>query len=110
MRAGLTPRMAQLLDILRRSIEANGCAPSYAEMAEAMGLSSRGAVAGMVDRLEDRGFVRRLAGQARTITIVEQSGLSPETERRISVYCRNRDITRQEFDKRAAEGLLRGWA
>lgn len=107
MNLGLTARQAELLAFIRSSIKHNGCAPSYAEMAGAMGIASRGAVAGMVDRLEERGVIRRVAGSARSISIVEQGGLSAALEARIAAYCRCTEMTRSEFDKRAAEALLR---
>ncbi|MGO4738619.1 LexA family protein [Bosea sp. 2KB_26] len=108
MRQGLTPRLAQLLAFIQSASRRNACAPSYAEMATALGIRSRGAVAAMIDRLEERGFVRRVSGTARSITIIEQAGLSPALEAEIEAYCRNIRISRQEFDKRAAQSLLRG--
>lgn len=105
---GLTARQAELLAFIKSSIKRDGRAPSYAEMAGALGTSSRGAVAGMVDRLEARGVVRRLSRSARSISVVEHGGLSPEQEMRIAAYCRAVEITRSEFDRRAAEALLRG--
>lgn len=110
MSQGLTPRLAQLLRIIDISIRANGYAPAYADMAESLGISSRGAVCAMVDRLEQRGFITRTKGAARSITIVDQSGLSPALEAQISAYCRRIGITRPVFDQRAAESLLRGRA
>lgn len=108
MSAGLTPRLAQLLRIIDASIRANGYAPAYADMAAALGIRSRGAVCAMVDRLEQRGFITRQRGTARSIAIVDQSGLSPALETEIAAYCRRIGITRPVFDQRAAERLLRG--
>ena len=110
MSNGLTPRLAQLLQIIKSSIRANGYAPAYADMAEALGISSRGAVCAMIDRLEQRGFITRAKGAARSITIVPQSGLSPELESEIDAYCCRIGITRPVFDQRAAESFLRGRA
>lgn len=107
MSQGLTARQAELLAFIRSSIKHNGCAPSYSEMAGAIGISSRGAVAGIVDRLEERGVIRRVAKSARSISIVEQGGLPAALETRIATYCRAVEITRSEFDSRAAECLLR---
>jgi SOS-response transcriptional repressor LexA len=105
-RAGLTPRLGQLLIFIRSAIEQDGHAPSFTEMARALGLKSRGAVAGMVGRLEDRGYIRRIAKSARSITVIEVPGISPELDVQIADYCRSARIPRHEFDRRAAERLI----
>lgn len=67
--AGLTPRMKECLDFIRACIENGGISPSFGEIAEAMGLASRGGVARLVESLEQRGFIKRTPGHARTIIL-----------------------------------------
>lgn len=52
--------------ILDRQL-ADGVAPSYEEMAKAMGLHSKSGVHRMVVALEERGWLRRLPNRARAI-------------------------------------------
>jgi SOS-response transcriptional repressor LexA len=106
-RAGLTPRLGDLLIFIRSAIERDGHAPSFTEMARALGINSRGAVAGMISRLEKRGYIRRVAKSARSISIVETPGIAPELELLIADYCRRAGIPRHEFDRQAAERLIR---
>jgi len=110
MTLGLTPRLAQALAYLRRYISAHGYAPSRAEMAEALGIKSRGAVNAMIDRLEQRGFIKREARTSRSLLIVEHDHLAPELELMISGYCRTHQISRTEFNRRAALLQLRSAA
>ena len=107
MRAGLTPRLGKLLVVIRSAIERDGHAPSFTEMAEALDIKSRGAVAGMISRLEKRGYIRRVAKTSRSITVIDVPGISPELEVLIADYCRRASIPRHEFDRQAAERLIK---
>ncbi len=66
----LTRRQHLLLTYLRERAAESGEAPSFAEMARAMGLGSKGGVHRLVLALEERGYVRRLARRARAIEVV----------------------------------------
>ena len=110
MRSGLTPRLAQTLEVIRRHIAGHGMAPTRGEIADALGIRSRGAVNAMIDRLEERGFIARQRNSSRAIEILEQPGFSHALEAEIAMYCQNVGITRPVFDQRAAESLLRGRA
>lgn len=107
MRTGLTPRQAELLTFIRGAIKRTGIGPTRAEMATAIGICSKGAVASMIDRLEDRGFVQRIPNASRSISVVEKPGIPPELDERIAAYCRQARIPRHEFDRRAAESFIR---
>lgn len=102
MRPGLTPKLAKLLTFIDRRIRTDRVSPSYAEMAEAMGVRSRGAMCAMVGRLEQRGYVRRDGINARSLVLVEDEGLPPAIEARVQDYCRDHQLSRVEFDRRAA--------
>jgi SOS-response transcriptional repressor LexA len=69
---GLTAHQQGLLSYLKRYVAENGgVAPSYAEMREAVGLASKSGINRLIVALEERGLIRRLAGKARAIEIVE---------------------------------------
>lgn len=67
----LTDRQKQLLDYLR---SCNRC-PSYIEMRDALGLTSKSGVHRLITALEERGFVRRLPNRSRAIELVEDAHL-----------------------------------
>ena len=71
----LTRRQAALLAFIRSELEQGRPAPSYAEMAAHLALSSLSGIHRLVRGLEARGLIRRLAGCARSIAPV------PETAR-----------------------------
>lgn len=65
---GLTPKQAELLEFIEDCTE-NGCAPSYDEMALAMGVSSRSRIHWLVSQLEERGHVKKMYGRARSVVL-----------------------------------------
>ena len=67
--AGLMPKQAELLAFLRQSLRPGRVCPSYDEMAAALGLKSKSGIHRLVDGLEKRGYVRRLPGTARSLTL-----------------------------------------
>lgn len=64
--AGLTPKQAKLLAF----IAGREACPSIREMAEHMGHRSVSSVHRIIGGLEERGYIRRLPGQARSIAVV----------------------------------------
>ncbi len=66
----LTPRQADLLRFIAGFIEANGCAPTYLEMAEGIGASSVGSIHKVIQRLRDRGAIEAPRQQARGVRIL----------------------------------------
>lgn len=66
--AGLTVRQAELLSLLRHR-ETDGITPSYDEMMSALGLSSKSAVSRLVAALQERGYIDRSYGLARSIKV-----------------------------------------
>lgn len=71
---GLTSKQRALYDFIAARIAERGVAPSYSEMTAAMGCASKGHVGEALDRLEERGCIRRLPGRARAIEIIPQDG------------------------------------
>lgn len=108
---GLTPRQAQLFAIIRRHIQAHGSVPSRAELADLLGIKSRGAVNGLIDRLEERGFLRRAGHGARGLELVEQADrFAPGVEANISAYCQRHRVPRETAVARAVECFFGGAA
>lgn len=66
----MTPVQAKLLETIKR-LTVGGVAPSYDELAAAVGVSSKSRVHAMVKRLEAEGRIRMMRGRARSIEVVE---------------------------------------
>lgn len=69
--AGLTPKLAEALEVIRGYINEFGYAPSFSELEELLGLRSKSGVTRLLTELEQRGRINRLPGQARSISLVE---------------------------------------
>src|ERR1700712_2883161 len=67
----LTKKQHQLLQFIRERMNADGVAPSFDEMKEALGLKSKSGVHRLVTALEERGFLRRLRHRARALEVVK---------------------------------------
>jgi SOS-response transcriptional repressor LexA len=68
-------RGVQVLALIRSTIEAEGRAPSYAMIRDALGFMHEKHVSRVVQRLEGRGLVRRVgAGRIRRIRLVVNNG------------------------------------
>lgn len=67
----MTPRQKQTLDWIAAFKQQRGYAPSFEEIAVGIGTKSKGCVAWLVTRLEERGLIRTIANKARSIEIVE---------------------------------------
>ena len=67
----LTKRQKEILDFITQSIEANGYAPSYREIAKAFNLSSVATVAEHVDTLVAKGLLRRDQNSARSLQAIK---------------------------------------
>lgn len=70
IRMGLTPQQRALLDAITRIQAETGVAPSYSEMAAAIGAKSKATVARLMQGLEDRGHIRRMPRRARSYGLV----------------------------------------
>jgi DNA-binding MarR family transcriptional regulator len=67
----LTARQADCLRFVAQyQFENDGLTPSFDQIKDALGLSSKSGVTRLLDGLEDRGRVKRLPGRSRAITII----------------------------------------
>jgi len=107
MKAGLTAQQAELLEFIRGYIADKGFSPSYDEMMERLDLTSKSHAHRLVVALEQRGHIRRLPHQARSIELVGAS-LPDEVERQIAAHCARFRISRATFDHEAALSYMRG--
>lgn len=67
----ITKRQRDVLQFIRRYTSKNGYCPNYDEIMQGIGLKSKSGVNRLVLELEQRGFVRRLAGRSRAIEVVK---------------------------------------
>ncbi len=70
----LTPKQKNVLEFLQRFIQENGYSPSYQEIANAFGLSSRSTAQKYVERLREAGYLDMDAHSKRGVSI-KQSGI-----------------------------------
>ncbi len=73
MPAILYPRERQLLDFITQFIGRFGYAPTLKEIGEALNIHSPATVHEHVDRLRQKGFIRKLDGTARGLEIVQEN-------------------------------------
>lgn len=65
----MTRRQKELFDYICGYWAERGYAPSYEEMALAMGIVSKSGIHRMVKALTERGFVNSLPGKARSVVL-----------------------------------------
>jgi SOS-response transcriptional repressor LexA len=68
--AMLTQRQKEMYDFIRAYYAKHGIAPSFMEMMDATGRSSKSGVHRVLVALEERGFIRRMRDRARAIELV----------------------------------------
>lgn len=73
----VTPKQAKALAFIREYISKHGCAPSYQEIGDAMGIVSKSGVHRLVHGLVERGHLSLLPGHWRTITLAERAPAAP---------------------------------
>ena len=66
---GLTPRQRACLDAVRAFQAEHGMMPTLEELKVLLGLKSRSNVSGLLDRLVQRGAIKRIRGRARAIDL-----------------------------------------
>ncbi len=67
----LTARQQQVLDFIKRRIRERGYPPSVREIGAAIGLSSSSTVHGHLNRLEEKGFIKRDPTKPRAIEVLD---------------------------------------
>lgn len=68
---GLTARQQECLDFLRSYHAEKGIMPSMQEIRDRFGWDSKSAAARIIDRLEERGHIRRTYKKARSIELID---------------------------------------
>ena len=76
----LTKRQKQIVDSLADSIEKNGFAPSFEEIAEHFSFNSLATVHEHLTNLERKGYIRRSHNESRSIEMVPPRGQTGATE------------------------------
>ena len=76
----LTRRQREVLDVIREFIAANGYSPSLEEIGKSLGLSSVATVHKHVTHLVEKGLVRRVWNQNRSIELAEEGPQRAATE------------------------------
>lgn len=71
MPENLTSRQQEILEYIRRVVRERGYPPSVREIGEAIGLSSSSTVHGHLDRLEEKGLIRRDPTKPRALEVVD---------------------------------------
>lgn len=74
----LTSKQRDLLVFIHSRLQESGVSPSFEEMKEAIGLRSKSGIHRLVNALEERGFIRRLAGRARALEIIKLPSASAQ--------------------------------
>ncbi|MBI4050852.1 MAG: transcriptional repressor LexA [Candidatus Doudnabacteria bacterium] len=69
----ITHRQKELLDVIRDKIQSKGLPPTVSEMAKALGVKSKNAVAKLLAGLEEKGLIKR-DGSARGIRVFDEFG------------------------------------
>lgn len=67
----LTRKQIDLLKLIQTRMEADGVAPSFDEMKDALDLRSKSGIHRLITALEERGFIRRLPHRARAIEVLK---------------------------------------
>jgi repressor LexA len=100
---GLTVKQAELLSFIRYQ-QMHGKTPSFEEMRLAIGVASKSGIHRLVAALEERGYVQRLHGRARSIVAADApaerppSVLSEATIRQLLDELRRRGLAIQLAD------------
>jgi repressor LexA len=74
----LTQRQLQLLKFIQDYVRAHNVSPSFEEMRAALRLRSKSGIHRLIQGLEERGFIRRLAYRARALEVVKPTADPPE--------------------------------
>ena len=102
---GLTPVQADALAFITARIRNRGVAPSFAEVATALGLKSRSGVHRIVQALIARGHLRQLPGRARSVALVDDR-LPKPIEAGLSFLAERTGRSRQQLVAQAVTEFL----
>jgi len=83
MSLDLGRKQKEILEYIKEEISHKGYPPSVREICQAVGLKSTSTVHGHLERLEQKGFLRRDPSKPRTIEILEEGFYRPEVNAEI---------------------------
>ncbi|MHB1680126.1 MAG: LexA family protein [bacterium] len=66
----LSKKQKDVLDFITNYIDSRGYSPSYSEIADALGLSSKSTVFKHIKSLNERGFIKNISGKKRTLQVI----------------------------------------
>ncbi len=75
----LTTQEQNTLQFIRNYLAQHGYAPKFKEIGMAIGVSSQGTIHRYVQSLEDKGYINRVKGNSRGMSLVELPLVSPPT-------------------------------
>ena len=70
---GLNKRERAILKYIQKQMENNGYAPSVREIGRAVDLSSTATVQGYLNKLEEKGFIKKENQKGRTLRLLKNS-------------------------------------
>ncbi|MFD1674566.1 transcriptional repressor LexA [Alicyclobacillus fodiniaquatilis] len=70
----LTARQEAILDFIRKNLNEKGYPPSVREIGEAVGLASSSTVHGHLERLQQKGYIRRDPTKPRALELLQDTG------------------------------------
>lgn len=101
MKYTLTPKQLAAYNGIRGYIKDKGYAPSVSEIAKMIGAKYNTSGKRVVDELETKGYITRLAGKARSITIVTDDHKEIKRLREIrdaaNTFVRNQNLLRKYY-------------
>lgn len=80
MPAVLYPKQRQILDFITQFIQRFGYAPTLKEIGDAMNINSPATVHEHIDRLRQKGFIKKLDGTSRGLEVVSINGSNDGSE------------------------------
>lgn len=83
MTLDLGKKQKEILEYIKTEITLKGYPPSVREICQAVGLKSTSTVHGHLERLEEKGYLRRDPSKPRTIEILEEGFYRPEVHAEI---------------------------
>ena len=72
----LSPRQAEILDFIKKSVSKNGYPPTVREIGEKVGLASPASVKYQLEILAEKGFIKKADTSARAIEVTDESAPS----------------------------------
>ena len=96
----LTPKQHELLLYIDQYIKETGCSPSFEEMKDAAGLSSKSGIHRLISALEERGFLRRHKHRARALEVAKLPANITPTGPNVTTFTPN--VIKGNFSPRLA--------